>query len=85
MESFLSYFEQLNTWQFGILALVVIALWFLPVVIALFFNPKHVKYIAIACVPAGFSVIAWSALLVWAFTGKVWKKYQDKYPETAPE
>jgi len=46
--------------------------------LAMFFNPKHVKYIALACIPAGISFIAWSGVMVWAVTGKVFDKYRTK-------
>ena len=85
MDTLLNYFDQLSSIQIILFGGLILLLWFLPVIIALFFNPKHAKYIAIACVPAGFSIIAWSALMVWAFTGKVWKKYQDKHPEVLQE
>ena len=51
-------------------ALASLVLWFLPAVLAFFFNRKHAKLIAAACVPAGFSLIAWSGLMIWAVTGK---------------
>lgn len=78
MEKISQLFEQTSGPFLAILVVSVVALWFLPVLVAVFFNPKHVKHIAIACVPAGFSVIAWCAVMVWAFTGKVVDKYKDK-------
>jgi hypothetical protein len=53
--------------------------WFLPSVIALMFNRGQLKYIAAVNVPAGFSVIAWCALLVWAAGGKYGEKYLARY------
>lgn len=50
---------------------LVLFLWFLPVLLAVFFNRPHLKYIAIAAVPAGVSFIAWGALIIWACSGKV--------------
>ena len=63
-----------------IVAVVVVGLifWFLPAVLALMFNRKHFKYILLACIPAGFSFIAWGGVMVWATTGKVFGKYADK-------
>ncbi|MDE3272029.1 superinfection immunity protein [Pseudoalteromonas sp. SSM20] len=51
-------------------ALVTLVLWFLPAILAFFLNRKHAKVITVACVPAGFSLIAWSGLFLWAVTGK---------------
>lgn len=64
--------------NFGYIVTVVIAafiVWFLPALLALLLNPKHFKLILIACIPAGFSVIAWCGVLVWATTGKVFDKW----------
>lgn len=78
MDSFFAIFEQASGLQLAIIGGLVALLWFLPVILALFFNPKHVKYIAIACIPAGISFIAWSGVMVWAVTGKVFDKYSTK-------
>jgi hypothetical protein len=82
MEFLTNIYEQTNPVLLVAFAAVILLLWFLPAILALFFNPKHVKYIAIACIPAGFSFIAWGALLVWATTGKVIEKFQAKVPAT---
>jgi hypothetical protein len=50
---------------------LVLFVWFLPVILAAFLNRPHLKYIAIAAIPAGLSFIAWGALIVWACSGKV--------------
>lgn len=55
----------------------VFILWFLPAMFALAFNRKHFKYILVACIPAGFSLIAWGGLMVWATTGKVFDKHAN--------
>jgi len=56
---------------------LVLFIWFLPVFLAVFFNRPHLKYIAIAAVPAGISFIAWGALLVWACSGKVTGRFAN--------
>ncbi|WP_394204198.1 superinfection immunity protein [Shewanella waksmanii] len=53
-------------------------IWFLPAILALFFNRKHFKLILLACIPAGLSFIAWGGVFLWAVTGKVVDKYADK-------
>jgi len=62
----------------GFILICVFILWFLPAMLAFAFNRKHFKYILIACIPAGFSFIAWGALMVWATTGKTIGKYASK-------
>ena len=62
----------------GLILIVVFVLWFLPAALALAFNRKHFKYILLACIPAGFSLIAWGGVMVWATTGKAFGKYANK-------
>lgn len=78
MDSFFAIFEQASGLQLAIIGGLVALVWFLPAILALFFNPKHFKYIALACIPAGISFIAWSGVMVWAVTGKVFDKYRTK-------
>ena len=54
------------------------AVWFLPSLLALVFNRQHLGKIALLNIPAGFSWIAWLALLVWAVTGKLSNKLATK-------
>jgi uncharacterized membrane protein len=60
---------------FGLLFFIV---WFLPSLLALAFNRQHAAKIALLNVPAGFSWIAWVALMVWAVTGKLGDKLAEK-------
>ncbi|MCA1928559.1 superinfection immunity protein [Rheinheimera sp.] len=60
---------------FGLLFFVV---WFLPSLLALAFNRQHAAKIAVLNLPAGFSWIAWLALIVWAVTGKLSDKLAEK-------
>ena len=60
---------------FGVFFLLV---WFLPSLLALAFNRQHAGKIALLNVPAGFSWIAWVALIVWAVTGKLSNKLAEK-------
>jgi hypothetical protein len=67
------FFHQLSQmnpllWVAFIPAFLVI--YFLPSIIAGFCNRRHLGKIFLANIPAGFSLIAWMALIVWAFTGK---------------
>ncbi len=78
MSEFLAQFQDVTGFQLVIVSALVVAVWFLPVGLALLFNRKQAKLIAIACVPAGLSVVAWSAVLVWAVTGKAVEKYLPK-------
>ncbi|WP_299803110.1 superinfection immunity protein [uncultured Shewanella sp.] len=62
----------------AMLGLAVVVLWFLPAMLALVFNRKHFKLILLACIPAGFSLIAWGGVMVWAITGKAVDKYANR-------
>jgi hypothetical protein len=46
--------------------------------LALAFNRQHAAKIAVLNLPAGFSWIAWLALIVWAVTGKLSDKLAEK-------
>ncbi|WP_337881482.1 superinfection immunity protein [Rheinheimera sp.] len=60
--------------------------WFLPTLLASLFNRKHLGKIALLNIPAGFSWIAWAALIGWAATGKLTdtmaRKAKLKSPQT---
>ncbi|WP_298443727.1 superinfection immunity protein [uncultured Ferrimonas sp.] len=71
-------FNSANYGFMALAALAIVVVWFLPALLALIFNRKHVKYIAMACVPAGLSFVAWGAVLVWACTGKVASRFASK-------
>ena len=58
---------------------VILFGWFLPAFLAFFLNRKDFKIILAACIPAGFSFLAWGALLVWATNGQKAKKYLAKF------
>lgn len=58
--------------------LFFLAVWFLPSLLALAFNRQHLGKIALLNIPAGFSWVAWLALLVWAITGKLSNKLAAK-------
>lgn len=60
---------------FGLFFLTV---WFLPGLLALVFNRQHAGKIALLNIPAGFSWVAWLALLMWAVTGKLSNKLAAK-------
>ncbi len=57
---------------------IFLLFWFLPSLLALTFNRQHAGKIALLNVPAGFSWIAWVALIVWAVTGKLSNKLAEK-------
>ncbi|MDP2562746.1 superinfection immunity protein [Psychrobium sp. 1_MG-2023] len=78
MEFFSQIESALNSASPLTIALFIIAflaIWFLPAILALFFNRKHFMLILAACVPAGFSIIAWCGLMIWATTGKGIEKF----------
>ncbi len=79
MEIFDNIFASENYAMIAVVVAITVFFWFLPALLALFFNRKHFKIIFIACIPAGFSFIAWGALILWATTGKVAGKYTSKF------
>lgn len=85
MEIFWETLQQATVLQLTLLGSGVLLVWFLPAILSLVFNPKHTKLIAMACIPAGLSLIAWSGIMIWALTGKVFQKYQDKIPPEEPK
>jgi uncharacterized membrane protein len=78
METITQIYEQTSAPFLILIVSICLLVWFAPAIVAVFLNPKHAKLIAIACIPAGFSFIAWGAVMVWAVTGKVVDKYKDK-------
>lgn len=73
MSEHLAMLEKLNQMNLLLVILLVplfLAVYFIPGILAIFFNRRHVKKIWLANIPAGLSFIAWGALIVWAVTGK---------------
>lgn len=81
METLKNYFsavQEADPISLVLFGLLFVAVWFLPAILAVFFNRRHLVKIAILNVPAGLSVIAWGALCVWAATGKISAKLAAK-------
>ncbi|MFT4653671.1 MAG: hypothetical protein ACJA0G_000617 [Kangiellaceae bacterium] len=78
MDVLVNLYEQTNGLALSLIVALVLLVWFLPAILALFFNPRHAKLIALACIPAGLSFIAWGALILWATTGKVVDRFRGK-------
>ncbi|MCW8093338.1 superinfection immunity protein [Alteromonas sp. ASW11-130] len=67
--------DVLSLMLFGVFFLLI---YFLPTLLAVFFNRRHLVKIAVLNIPAGFSFIAWGALIAWAATGKAGEYIQRK-------
>lgn len=78
IETFSSAWQQADWVFLVVFGLFFLAVWFLPSLLALLLNRRHAGKIALLNVPAGFSVIAWVALCVWAVTGKLGDKLAAK-------
>ena len=78
IQNYVSFLQQVNGLTLFLFGLLFIAVWFLPSVLALFFNRQHAGKIALLNIPAGLSWIAWGALCVWAVTGKLSDKLAAK-------
>ena len=84
MGDFTTILSNMTAVEYAIVIPLMLAIYFIPTILALFFNRKYLKVIAIVNVPAGFSIIAWCGLIIVAVTGsaseKVLKKLKlDKY------
>lgn len=77
-----AFFAGSNPVEIIAVVLVILAIYFLPAVLAVFFNRKHLVKIAVLNIPAGFSVLVWLGLIVWAVTGKRREK-MEKYGRRA--
>ncbi|MCW8108969.1 superinfection immunity protein [Alteromonas ponticola] len=87
MNEYIEQFTQIWN-QSDALSLIVfggffLMVYFLPTLLAVFFNRRHLVKIAVFNLPAGFSVIAWGALIVWAVTGKAGDYIQQKLAKRA--
>jgi hypothetical protein len=78
MEFLTQLFDNTSPAQFAVVGASVLFVWFLPAMVAMMFNRKQVKLIALACIPAGFSMIAWGGVMVWAFTGNMVNRFNKK-------
>lgn len=67
---FTTAIQSLGLLKGALFVLFFFAIWFLPAIIALFRNRRHLGKIFVANIPAIVSWVAWLALIVWAFTGK---------------
>lgn len=63
-------FAKMPPWFLAALVFVTLVVWFVPTVIAVFRNRTYLKPIALLNVPGGLSWIVWTALIVWAVSGK---------------
>lgn len=81
MDALSQFFATTGPMLLTIVGALVILTWFLPALVALVFNRNQFKLILIACVPAGFSLIAWSGVMVWALTGNMVNRFRKKAAE----
>lgn len=65
--------QQMDMWFLVWFVPLFLAIYFIPTMLALVFNRQHLGKIAIANIPAGFSMIAWAALIGVAVSGKLLK------------
>lgn len=46
---------------------IILLLWFLPAIVAIFLNPKNFKKIFFACIPSGLSFVLWTGFVAQRF------------------
>lgn len=78
MEQFLINLQNITITQYAIFIPLFLIIYFLPAILAFMFNKKYLKIIAVANIPAGFSMIAWFALIIFAITGNASDKLIEK-------
>ena len=83
MDALSQFFATTDPMLLMVVGALVLLTWFLPALVALVFNRKQFKLILLACVPAGFSLIAWSGVMVWALTGNMVNRFRKKAVEPA--
>lgn len=81
MDALSQFFATTNPILLMVVGALVLLTWFLPALVALVFNRKQFKLILLACVPAGFSLITWSGVMVWALTGNMVNRFRKKAVE----
>ncbi|MBE0362831.1 hypothetical protein PULV_a0411 [Pseudoalteromonas ulvae UL12] len=69
MEDLSALFTNMTAMEYAIVVPLMLAIYFIPTILAFFFNRKYIKIIAAVNVPAGLSMIAWGGLIVVAVTG----------------
>jgi multidrug efflux pump subunit AcrB len=63
-------FSQMNASTLALMIPALVALYFLPAILAVLLNRRHKGKIIAANVPAGFSWFLWFGVLAWAVTGR---------------
>ena len=81
MDALSQFFATTDPMLLMVVGALVLLTWFLPALVALVFNRKQFKLILLACVPAGFSLIAWSGVMVWALKGNMVNRFRKKAVE----
>ncbi|MEX2961859.1 superinfection immunity protein [Microbulbifer sp. TYP-18] len=74
LAAFTEAFRQMNWVQVLMFTLFFLVVWFLPAIVALFCNRRHLGKIFIANIPAIASWVVWFGLLAWAATGRLTQK-----------
>ena len=82
LNNYLALVEQSSVAQLVCFAVFFFTVYFLPTLLAVFFNRQHLAKIAVLNIPAGFSLIVWGALVLWACTGKVGQVLVKKLGES---
>jgi len=78
MEQFITSLQSLTFIQYAIFIPLFLIIYFIPTILAYFFNKKNLKIIAVANVPAGFSMLIWFALIIFSITGNASDKLLNK-------
>jgi len=78
MEQFHTTLQSLTFIQYVTFIPLFLIVYFIPTILAYFFNKNNLKIIAIANIPAGFSMLIWFALIIFSITGNASEKLLKK-------
>jgi len=78
MEQFFTTLQSLTFIQYATFIPLFLIVYFIPTILAYFFNKNNLKIIAIANIPAGFSMLIWFALIIFSITGNASEKLLKK-------
>lgn len=70
LDNYFTTLREAPVWLWAVTIVLVLVVWFIPTFIALFRNRGWLRPIALLNVPGGLSWIVWTALIVWAASGK---------------
>lgn len=66
-----SHMANLSAGELVVVSIAIAVIWFLPTIIALFRNPRHIGKIFLLNIPLGLTFTPWLILLAWSFNPNI--------------